>query len=58
MKIPLKEGPELDPKKLWDDVEKAAARAPQWASLHPPFPVKPDYARKKAQETVTGDKKS
>jgi hypothetical protein len=49
---------ELDPRKIWEEVERVAAKAPQWASLEPPYAVKPGFqsqaeARTESQETRT-----
>jgi hypothetical protein len=40
----------LDPKKIWEEVKCAAARAPEWASTDPPYPVKAGYLQTRQSE--------
>jgi hypothetical protein len=44
MKTERNEPQPLDPKTIWDEVKRAAARAPEWASTDPPYAVKESFA--------------
>jgi hypothetical protein len=57
MKTKFKEPPDLDTNKVWDDVERVAARAPEWASTHPPYSVKSKYAGQNIQEKESTENK-
>jgi hypothetical protein len=48
----------IDPKKLWEEVQRAASQAPDWASLEAPYPVKPKHiAQAKAVPTSASERK-
>ncbi len=50
----IQEAESIDPKEIWEEIRRAASRAPDWASLEAPYPVKASYLPGK--EATTGSK--
>ena len=54
-KLLKEEEGEFDREKFWENVERAASRVPNWASLEPPYSVKPEFVKRSIPEEEVGD---
>jgi len=50
------ENREVDPKEIWEEIQRAASKAPEWASLEAPYAVKRRPVEEKEASPAKPDK--